>query len=138
MILSHRERNYIRAALRFMEYAATTLPYHPVDHPKIRPLFDWMAPLSEHHVKVLMYKLALHCPASFTMDELVRITGKAKSVIGRELRANGYSVQKVYPDDCLQLFPDIFKHKEFLENFKDDLATPTESESEQEKDNTGG
>ncbi len=95
-MLSQRERNHLRASLLFFEYAGTTLPYHPTKHPKIRALFDTMAPLTIHEARVLAEKLK-DPVVSLTLDMIARLTGESKVGLGRKYAKAGIKGKKVYP-----------------------------------------
>ena len=101
MILSREDRNYLRATLIFFEYLKDTLDYNPVDHPKVRVLFDKIRPLNNVEADALLLRLR-DGDLGVTMDQLMELTGKDRSVIGRILARARVKPQLIYDFDDVQ------------------------------------
>jgi hypothetical protein len=100
--------------------------YNPCEHPKIKNLFKEVAPLIDPEARFLAVRL-LNNDLGVTMDDLVKLTGKDRSVIGRILsRARVYPTT-VYDFDDVAPYIELKKGLIFGDDY--DLTTPTEEKS---------
>ena len=120
------ERNYLRAVLTFFQYLKTTMSYNPVDHPKVKNMFRDCRPLSDEECRILLIRLQ-GGDLGLTMDQIVELTGKDRSVIGRILSRARVKPQSIYD------FEDVAPYIELKEGvvFGDthDTTSPTKKES---------
>jgi hypothetical protein len=101
--------------------------YNPCEHPKVKMLFREIPPLTEEEARMLSLRLQ-NGDLGVTMDDIVKLTGKDRSVIGRILSRARVKPTLMYDFDDVAPYLEMKQGLVFGDDY--DLTTPTEKKCE--------